>query len=238
MSILILLAMALFVGLIGASSVAALFFQPRSLLSIPQLFIPGVAYFVKTQKPLIALTIDDGPDAQTTPKILEVLERYDAKATFFLISDRVFGNETLIETLIAQGHEIGNHLTQDCASINLSPRAFEADLRAADAALSRFSKPRWMRPGCGWYNATMIQTAQRSGYRVALGSIFPFDTNIPSSRYAATQILTTARSGAIVVLHDTGDWGIRTAQTLEIVLPKLQQRGYQVVTLSQLFETR
>jgi len=81
----------------------------------------------------------------------------------------------------------------------------------------------------------MLKIAYRHGYRVALGSIFPFDTNIPSSWFASAQILCNARSGSIIILHDTGLWGERTALTLSRVLPKLSQKGYQVVTLSELY---
>ncbi|NJL84573.1 MAG: polysaccharide deacetylase family protein, partial [Chloroflexaceae bacterium] len=63
------------------------------LLALPEKLLPGVAYFVPTQQRAIALTIDDGPDGKTTPAILQVLGQYQAKATFFLISSRIAGNE-------------------------------------------------------------------------------------------------------------------------------------------------
>lgn len=99
------------------SLIAVLFFQPRYLLSIVTFLFPGVVYFAETDKQLIALTIDDGPDPITTPKILEVLERYGAHATFFIISNRVKGNEALVERMVSYGHELANHLTEDKPSI-------------------------------------------------------------------------------------------------------------------------
>jgi peptidoglycan/xylan/chitin deacetylase (PgdA/CDA1 family) len=73
--------------LLGLGLVTILFFQPRFILSLTNFFVPGVIYFQETQKPLIALTIDDGPDPLTTAKILDILEHYEARATFFLISN-------------------------------------------------------------------------------------------------------------------------------------------------------
>ncbi|MEE9579507.1 MAG: polysaccharide deacetylase family protein, partial [Gemmatimonadota bacterium] len=74
---------------------------------------PEVLYFVETDRPTVALTIDDGPDPATTARILDVLERHGARATFFLITDRVPGNEAILRRILDEGHEIGNHLTRE-----------------------------------------------------------------------------------------------------------------------------
>jgi peptidoglycan/xylan/chitin deacetylase (PgdA/CDA1 family) len=82
----------------------------------------------------------------------------------------------------------------------------------------------------------MIQSLERYNYRLALGSIYPFDSHIPSSWFASHYILWRAHPGAIIVLHDYGSRGIRTAETLSYSLPRLIERGYRIVTLSQLLE--
>jgi peptidoglycan/xylan/chitin deacetylase (PgdA/CDA1 family) len=225
----------LFSSLIVLSLVSVLFFQPRCLLAIATLIVPEVVYFAKTNKLVIALTIDDGPDARTTPKILEILRRYGAKATFFVISNRIKGNERLIADMISCKHELGNHLTEDKPSIQLSPQEFEEDLLKAHNVISTFGNLRWLRPASGWHNTTMTKIAQKYGYQVALGSVFPFDTHIPSSWFASKHILSNVSPGSIIVLHDNALCGERTASTLEKILPELSRRGYQVVTLSELF---
>ena len=221
-------------GSIALVTIALLFFQPRWLLSIVSAIAPGVVYFQDTDDRVVALTIDDGPDAIATPKILEVLARHQARATFFLISSRISGNESLVMRTMREGHELGNHLTEDEPSIDLSPADFEANLLEAEAVLSNFATPSWLRPASGWYDKEMIATAEKHNYRVALGSVFPYDTNIPSTQFAARHILTNVRPGDIIVLHDGGDRGDRTASVLEIVLPELQRQGYRIVTLSEL----
>lgn len=228
------------VGWLAVALLAIFFFQPRSLFSMATSILPGVLYFTETDQKLIALTIDDGPDARTTPQILDILQRYGAQATFFVISSRVQGNEALVAEMVRRGHELGNHLTEDRPSIYLSPQAFEADLLAADrviAPLAPFTQVgslRWLRPASGWYNAAMIRTATKYDYRVALGSIFPFDTHIASVGFCALHIRLNAAPGSIIVLHDSGAWGDRTAVTLERVLPQLINKGYRIVSLSEL----
>jgi peptidoglycan/xylan/chitin deacetylase (PgdA/CDA1 family) len=94
-----------------------------------------VTYSVRTQKPIVALTIDDGPDASTTPVILDLLIEYQAAATFFVITDRIPGNEHLLERMIEEGHELGNHMTNEEPSIRLSREGFAADLGADDTSI-------------------------------------------------------------------------------------------------------
>ena len=183
---------------------------------------------------MIALTIDDGPDTATTSEILALLSRYQARATFFVIGERVAGNEALVQQMLVEGHELGNHLCEDRPSIRLSPRAFADDLQRAEAILAPFAKPRWLRPASGWYSPTMVRVAADQGYRVALGSLFPFDTHIASARFAAAYLAMHAYPGAIIVLHDSGAWGQRTLATLARLLPVLQAQGYRLVTLSEL----
>lgn len=126
-------------------------------------------------------------------------------------------------------------MTEDQPSIRLSPEEFEQDLLQAHAIISKFSQISWLRPASGWYNSAMIKIAQKHNYRVALGSIFPYDTHIKSSWFAANFIQFNIRPGSIIVLHDGESRGEITASTLAKILPKLKKKGYKFVTLSQLF---
>jgi peptidoglycan-N-acetylglucosamine deacetylase len=212
-----------------------LFFQPRWILTIIESFMPGVVYFVKIDKPIIALTIDDTLDACTTPIILNVLKQNNIKATFFIISDSIIGNENIIESIVTDGHELGNHMTADKPSINMSPEEFEQDLLQAHSIISRFAETKWMRPASGWYNTEMLKITKKHNYRVALGSVYPYDAHIKSSWFAINHILLNTRPGSIIVLHDGNSRGHRTAKTLAKILPTLKTRGYKFTTLSELF---
>ena len=190
----------------------------------------------ETTAPAVALTIDDGPDERTTPRLLAILERHGARATFFLISGRVPGREHVVRAIVGGGHEVGNHLTRDEPSVRLSAAAFEASLLEAHDVLTPFATPRWARPGSGWYTAQMVATMRRHGYRCALGSIYALDPHHPWPRLSARVILRAVHPGAIIILHDGGARGERTARVLERVLPGLARRGYRVVTLTELFD--
>ncbi len=225
---------AIYLSAILLTVLSLLFFQPRWLLASVEYFIPGVYYFVETNKPIIALTIDDIPNEQTTKLIFNILKQNEVKATFFVISNQVSGNEYLITEIVKNNHEIGNHLTEDKPSIKLSPEAFEQDLLKAEEVLLKYAPVQWMRPASGWYNKMMLDTAKKHGYRVALGSIFPYDTHISSSWFATQQISLNVRPGSIIVLHDGGSRGKRTAETLTKIIPRLKEKGYKFVTLSEL----
>jgi peptidoglycan/xylan/chitin deacetylase (PgdA/CDA1 family) len=195
---------------------------------------PEVLYSVETERPVLALTIDDGPDPVSTRRILDVLAQNEAKATFFLIADRIPGNETLVAEIVAAGHELGNHMTRDEPSIDLEADVFERELLLAHDALSGYGASLWFRPGSGWYDDRMLQTLSRHGYRCALGSSYPLDAQIGSSWLAQRFILWRARPGAVIILHDGGERGERTARTLAAVLPELRRRGYRVVSLGEI----
>jgi peptidoglycan/xylan/chitin deacetylase (PgdA/CDA1 family) len=79
----------------------------------------------------------------------------------------------------------------------------------------------------------MVEAMSHKGYRCALGSVYPYDATIPSSKFAGRFVLRNVRPGAVIVLHDGGARGRRTVRTLRTVLPELRRRGYRVVTLGQ-----
>ena len=198
----------------------------------------GVIWLAPTHERVVALTVDDGPDPLTTPEILDLLRQHDAHATFFVISGRVAANEDLAARTIEEGHELGNHLNSDDPAILLDPAEFERQLLASHAVLAQFDHVRWFRPGSGWYHAEMLSTLSRHGYRCVLGSVYPFDAQIRSVRFATSYVLWNVRPGSVIVLHDHGGRGLRTAAALATILPELKRRGFRVVTLSELMEAR
>ena len=220
--------------LLVAGVLLALWTAPRWLVPELSARFPGCVYSVPTTQQAVALTIDDGPAPLTTPGLLRVLRDHDAHATFFLISGNVANNESAVTAIVEQGHEIGNHLTRDQPSIGLTPAGFDSALVSAGRTLSRFGPARWARPGGGRYNRRMIEIMQERGYQCALGSVYPYDAEFPSSRFSAAFVLAHARPGAIIVLHDGNTRGRRTIATLRRVLPELGRRGLRVVTLSEL----
>ncbi len=227
-----------------------LLFPPRWLIAfLFPLICPGAVFAADTQNKVVALTIDDGPGLEnSTQEILEVLTKNNAQATFFLISSNAEKNPQAVTAIIEKGHEIGNHMTEDEKTIALTQQAFQENLSQAHEILFNFAQqsiyyPRitWFRPGGGWGNAAMVNFAAKNyGYCTALGNIWPYDTFWGSStQFSRFFILSNIRPGSIIILHDGGNCskrGKQTVETLKLVLPELQKKGYQIVTLSTLYD--
>ena len=113
---------------------------------------PEVLYFADTDDSVLALTIDDSPDSATTSLLLEVLRTYDVHATFFVITDQIPGNESILRQLLEEGHESGNHQTRDERSNRMPPERFAEELRESHRILAEYAEPRWFRPGSGRFN--------------------------------------------------------------------------------------
>jgi peptidoglycan/xylan/chitin deacetylase (PgdA/CDA1 family) len=191
-----------------------------------------VLFHLDTMEKVVALTIDDGPHPELTSEILDVLAEYQVPATFFVIGDRIEGNESLLERMVVEGHELGNHLMNDQRSIQLEPAEFSQQLAEAHGLLRSFGPVHWFRPGSGWYNTRMLEQVRPYGYRVVVGSVYPFDAHIQSVEFVSTYILGNVRPGSIIILHDGEDRRKATPEILRRVLPVLQEQGYRFETLT------
>jgi peptidoglycan/xylan/chitin deacetylase (PgdA/CDA1 family) len=208
--------------------------EPRRLIEALPGEYPEVVYFVPTGLCAVALTIDDGPDAQTTPALLDALRAHGATATFFLIGSRIAGNEKLVTRMLAEGHEIGHHMMEDRRTFLLPDDDLRRRFDEAAALLEDFGDIQWFRPGSGLYNDTVLALTRERGYRIALASVFPMDTLVASPETMSAYIENAIEPGSVVVLHDFGARGRRTADTLERLLPALARRGYGVTSLGGL----
>jgi peptidoglycan-N-acetylglucosamine deacetylase len=222
------------VSRLPARLAAAVLRQPRPLVRWLARRYPDVLFEVESDERIVALTIDDGPHAPTTERILDVLDRHRARATFFLLCDNVPGNECVVRGLVARGHEIGNHLLRDTPSVSIPTPRFAEQLDQSHAILSAFGAVRWFRPSSGWFNQPMLRVLGERGYRCVLGSVYPYDPIVSSVRVIEEHILSTAHPGAIIVLHDGPDRGRHTADALAHIVPALTERGYRIVTVSEL----
>ena len=221
-------------GVAGSTLVVIFLFFPRHAASVFARLSPQVTFFVPTTLPAVALTIDDGPDSQGTPDILDALREHQARATFFVIGKHVAGNEPLLSRIQAEGHELANHTFRERMSLLVPSSELSQELSSTHNLLSPFGDVRWFRPGSGLYSSSMIEMATQHGYRLVLGDVFPLDGRLPSSSFHSWYILRHARPGSIIILHDAKGRGARTARTLRRVLPVLRERGFQAVTVSRL----
>ncbi|WP_442603238.1 polysaccharide deacetylase family protein [Paenibacillus sp. KN14-4R] len=199
-----------------------------------------ILWEVRTNSKVIALTFDDGPDPFQTPQILDLLKEYEAKATFFVVGNRVQKFPDLLKREIAEGHEIANHtFYHPYFNRNQTSTKIEQEILLTQEAIMKIGniRPTLFRPPGGYYNETLVNTARRNGYNIVLWSWHQdtLDWRSPGVDYIVNKVLNNARNGDIVLLHDHVEKrGTNTIQALKKILPELKSRGYQIVTVSEL----
>jgi len=190
-----------------------------------------------------ALTIDDGPTrhgpgTSLTPDVLALLEEYQARATFFLVSDYVLGNEADVRAIVAAGHELGHHCTTDQPYHRHSPEAFTADVEAAAAVLQQYQERlRWFRAPWGRYTAEMEGVVSGRGMRNVMTDAFACCPRIPDPQFIANFLLKVVQDGSIIVLHmPEAGFRVWTLEALRLLLQGLAARGLRCVTVGDLVE--
>jgi peptidoglycan/xylan/chitin deacetylase (PgdA/CDA1 family) len=193
---------------------------------------------VDTAAGAFALTFDDGPHRETTPQLLDVLARHQAKATFFLIGERIRGNEPIVTRIAAEGHEIANHLMRDEPSVLLSDPQFRAELAQVNAMLEPYGQVRWFRPGSGWFTPRMLRSAGEHGLRAVLGTLVAAHHGGPGDARIGRSLVHAIRPGSIVVLHEGASQRRGVVATTDEMLARLGRRGLAAVTVSDLIALR
>ena len=185
----------------------------------------------------VALTFDDGP-TPFTDRLLRILADNHARATFFLIGNKVAANPAGAQRIAAAGMEIGNHTWEHPNMTTIPPQDISAQLaKANDAIIAATGRaPRLYRPAGGLANDAVQQAAARLGLAEILWDVIPFDW-FNDSNTAATRLvlMTQIKPGSVVLLHDT------YSSTVDLVyqfIPVLKANGYHLVTVSQLLGLR
>ncbi len=176
-------------------------------------------------KAVVYLTFDDGPNGVYTNQVLALLNKYNAKATFFMVGVNAQGQGDLIRQMYEAGHGIGNHSWSHADLKNMSAASFDREMLSAANVFGRYAAP-CMRPPYGATDASTYANATRLGYSVVLWSIDPLDWKQPGADVIADRVLSRIFPGAIVLLHDGGSNRSQTVAALETILATLSAQGY------------
>ncbi len=202
---------------------------------LPLSGIPTEVTAAESSEKLIALTFDDGPNTTTTNEILDLLELYDASASFFLIGTNINEESAVtVKRAYDMGCEINNHSKSHGNMGGLTPEEIEAEIQYVNDAVYEIigEYPKFFRPPFIDVSQTMYDT-------IDLPFICGLDTRDFMADVTAQQradtIISSAKDGLIVLCHDAAG-NTQTVEALEIVLPTLQAEGYEFVTLTELFE--
>ncbi len=194
-----------------------------------------------TDRKVIALTFDDGPDPVQTPQILDILEQYHAKATFFVIGSNVRNYPDIAKRAARDGFELANH-TDHHLMINsrTSMQKIQEEIASAQKTIRQVTgqQPHLFRPPGGFYNQNVILSANKEGNLVVMWSWHQDtkDWQKPGVQAIVRKVLNNARNGDIILFHDHVEGKSQTIPALKTIIPELQKRGYRFVTVSELLK--
>lgn len=194
----------------------------------------GLVKRVLTTHKVVALTFDDGPHPESTPKLLAVLRQKEVKATMFVLGENAEKNPALLAQMVADGHEIGSHAYSHVIISKLKPEEWAEQFDKAEQAIGAVApKPVLFRPPGGGYSDALVQEAANRGYRTVLWSIDPRDWSRPSAAQIANDVMKRIRPGSIILLHD-GQYNLKTADAVGLIIDRLKEEGYSIVTVGEL----
>lgn len=182
----------------------------------------------------LAITFDDGPHPKNTPRLLDMLKERGLKATFYVIGQNVAQYPEIMQRIVAEGHEIGNHSYTHAALTKCSPaKVGEEVSKTNDAILQACgAKPTTIRPPYGATNASITKRLNDEfGLTVVMWSVDPLDWKIRNAGHVSGHILQNAKSGSIVLAHDIHP---TTIDAMPKVLDGLLAKGHKFVTVSEL----
>ena len=162
------------------------------------LIYKSLIWKIPGKEKVIYLTFDDGPDKNVTPQILEILKKYNAKATFFCIGKKAEGNPEIIQQIISSGHAIGNHSYDHIKSRFAKSADFINNIEKCNTFLGS----KLLRPPYGRISFKQIRSLKNK-YKIILWSVMPgdFDKKVTKERCLARSLKHT-KSGTIIVYHD------------------------------------
>ena len=186
-------------------------------------------YIKKRTRKAVALTFDDGPSPKTTPVALDLLKKYNAKGTFFMVGHAVEGNEDIIKRVIAEGHQIGNHSWDHPVLTKISLEKAKSQINDTTAALKKASglDVHIMRPPYGAINETIQAVVDQSFI------LWDVDTLDWKNRNTASIMkeVKKAQPGSIILMHDVHQ---TTIDALPLILQYLTEQGFEMVTIEEL----
>ena len=191
-----------------------------------------------TRERFIALTFDDGPNPDATPRILDTLSQFGVRATFFILGAHAERWPELVYRIAAEGHQVGNHGYFHRKLHLKSPRFVERDISLGTVAIERSGagSPRFYRPPHGFRNPWVSRIAASYGQRTIGWSLGVWDSDLPGVKKIVKRTVDGVRPGSIVLLHDGDGYDpygdrIQTAKALPRIISELRDRDYAFARL-------
>ena len=190
----------------------------------------------ETNQKEVALTFDDGPVAEFTPGVLDLLEEYKVKATFFCIGNRVEQASALTQRIHSSGHLLGNHTYSHAQLFDLYPqKKMQEELIHTNSLIAEVTgaAPRFFRPPYGVTNPNLRRAVEALKLDVIGWNVRSLDTSIMDEGKIVRRIMDRLQPGAIILVHDSHP---RILPVLKEILPKIIAQGYSFVPLDKLLK--
>lgn len=187
----------------------------------------------------VALTFDDGPDARSTPALLELLREAGLKVAFFCVGERVEANSELAARIVRDGHLLENHSYAHSNFTNfLAATRLRTELTQTQTAIKKATGalPTLFRPPMGLSNPRVFRAARSLGLRVIGWSARGLDTHTADPQRIVARIARRLEPGAIILLHDGDIPAERLVVTVKLLLAKLREYDYEVVRLDRMLK--
>lgn len=181
----------------------------------------------------VALTFDDGPTPDTE-KVLNLLEQFNVKATFFCIGSQIEKYPHILQKIVAQGHTVGNHTYSHSNKMAIFPvDEITKELDNTTVLIQQYTnkKPLLFRPPYGVTSPNIAKALRKSGHYVIGWNVRSLDAVLQSETRIFNRIKSRLAPGSIILLHDTSQ---KTVNVLEQLLLLLQQQKYEAVTVNHL----
>ena len=180
----------------------------------------------------IALTFDDGPGPYTE-KLLDILDKYDAKATFFLIGSKVSARANTLRRMQSRGHQLGNHSWSHPELPKLSVDQIAGEIDRTNEAIRQATgvKPSILRPPYGAVNGVVLEQLRLRNMSSILWSVDTRDWADRNSQIVCSRAVAGARPGAVILMHDIHQTSVNA---VPCILSSLKQQGYSFVTIQRL----
>jgi peptidoglycan/xylan/chitin deacetylase (PgdA/CDA1 family) len=228
-------------ALVGAV-VALLLRHPEALLPARPEQPPGPICSVPTDEKIAALTYDDGPQPPFTTDILDLLDRYHIKATFFMIGEQMEKYPEIVKQVVARGHVIGNHTYTHPHDIEADTSAqVIRELEQCEQVIERMTGKRThlFRPPRGLVDGTVLDVAREEGYQTILWTVCADHHDAPTPALMANRVLQHTKPGAIILAHDgTVCTRIKDVEATPLIIEELLRQGYRFVTVPDLLRAR
>lgn len=185
---------------------------------------------------VVALTFDDGPDADSTPRVLDLLKRYDVRATFFVVGEQARQNPELIHRMVAEGHTVAGHSYYHLPQSTLwSSQHYTEELFRCNDVVARLTglRMRLYRPPFGVTNPPIARAVKNLGLIPVGWSVRSLDTMTKDTDRVVDRVMRGLRGGDVILLHDRLE---NSEELLEKLLTALRTQHYTTVTVDELFK--